>query len=137
MKKRELTGAKQGQIKVTCWRVWTLTSAADLLGGGRGVSCRGLGEQRPIHPLSFIWVRAAGVTRDLQAVRTSQGVACDRVKRSLKSCIAPLWGMGEGRVLGNPREFIFGDILLNQVGDVPRSPEKTARLLLCFLLSGF
>lgn len=47
-----------------------------------------------------------------------------------------LVGRGKGSVLNNPGELIFCDILLNQVEEIQSSQEKTARLLLHFLLAG-
>lgn len=66
---------------------------------------------------------------------TSQIVACDGVNISLKSYIVLQWREGREEVLNNPGELIFCDILLNLVVEIQRSPEKTARLLLCFLLA--
>ena len=62
--------------------------------------------------------------------------ACDGVNSSLKSYIALQWGGRREGVLNNQGELIFCDILLNQVVEIQRSPEKTARLLFCFLLAG-
>ena len=101
-----------------------------------------MGKQLPIRVLSFEWLRAAGITLDLCVMPsvllscTSQIVACDGVNISLKSYIALQWRGGREGVLNNPGELIFCDILLNLVVEIQRSPEKNARLLLCFLLAG-
>lgn len=101
-----------------------------------------MGEQPPTAVLSFQWLREANITWDLYATptallpRMSQGVACDGVNIRLKSYIAFQWGQTREGVLNDSGELIFCDILLNQAVEIQRSPEKTARLPLCFLLAG-
>lgn len=142
VKQRELAREVQGQIKVTHWVASTLTAISDLLEVGLGDLHR-KGELCP-YPGTFIpGVRSSRCDTDLVCSACGFGPGW-RHKVLLGMGYILAWnhillssreGEREG-VLNNPGELIFCNILLNQVEEIQRSPEKTARLLLGFLLAG-
>lgn len=107
VRKCELTRVKQGQIKVIHWMAYTLTSVSKLLQVGAGSESQRRGEeQRPIRILSSEGFRAPAAALGLCVTPTALCPvchkvlpACGEVNISLKSYLAPQWGVGEVGVL--------------------------------------
>lgn len=127
MRKCELTRVKQGQIKVIHWMAYTLTSVSKLLQVGAGSESQRRGEQRPIRILSSEGFRAPAAALGLCVTPTALCPvchkvlpACGEVNISLKSYLAPQWGVGEVGVLNHPGEFVCCDRLLARVVAIQR-----------------